>query len=100
MRRIGIPGTLGTEPPERCCVVITREYGNRAHPKFPMYCVAPWKFPDWQRARQWNISAKRILGCLHMSMQEGKQIPFTSISRPTLSSITLNLGLPLPQLVF
>ena len=94
MRRIGIPRTFGAGPPERSCVVITREYGNRAYNKFPMYCVAPWQFPDWQRAGQWNIGAKRNLGCLHESMQAGKPIPFTITSTPQIVLDSVESGSP------
>jgi aspartate/glutamate racemase len=75
-----------TEPTESCCVAVTLEfvweYGDFAYPKFSMYCVAPRQFPDWQEARPWDITAKRILGCFHMLMQIGKQIPFTIINTP------------------
>ena len=94
MRRVGIPRTFGAGPPKRSCVVITREYGNRAYNKFPMYCAAPWQFPDWQRAGQWNIGAKRNPGCLHVSMQAGKQIPFTIISMPQIVLDSAESGSP------
>jgi len=94
MRQIGIPRTFGAGPPKRSCIAITREYGNRVYNKFLMYCVASCQFPDWQRAGKWNIGAKHNLGCLHVSMQAGKQIPFTIISTPQIVLDSVEPGAP------